>query len=301
MITATDILHASILIVDDQEANVLLLERMLRGAGYHAVSSTRDPSKVFELHLLHRYDLILLDLQMPGMDGFQVMENLKALEQGGYLPVLVITAQPAHKLRALEAGARDFVSKPFDLAEVLARVHNLLEVRLLHREARALYERVVAEQRVSQRLLVEALPPAFAGRLEASREAPAPGGEALVGASAAEVTLLFSDLAAFQRFAEGASAEVLAGVLDEISAGAEGPAGHPGLDRKRILGEAYLAAAEASDALAEHSVQAAAKALDLVEALDRFNAHGPCRLQLRITLERGGSPGAGGSTTHHLL
>jgi len=69
---------------------------------------------------------------MPGMDGFQVMEGLKEIEQGGYLPVLVITAQPAHKLRALEAGAKDFVSKPFDLAELRARVHNILEVRLLH-------------------------------------------------------------------------------------------------------------------------------------------------------------------------
>ncbi len=69
---------------------------------------------------------------MPGMDGFQVMEGLKEIEAGGYLPVLVITAQPDHKLRALEAGAKDFVSKPFDMAELRARVHNILEVRLLH-------------------------------------------------------------------------------------------------------------------------------------------------------------------------
>jgi putative two-component system response regulator len=71
---------------------------------------------------------------MPVLDGFQVMEGLKAIEPDGYLPVLVITAQPGHKLRALQAGAKDFISKPFDLAEVLARVHNMLEVRLLHKE-----------------------------------------------------------------------------------------------------------------------------------------------------------------------
>ena len=87
------------------------------------------------LHCKNRYSLILLDLQMPGMDGFQVMEDLKKIEAGGYLPVLVITAQPAHKLRALEAGAKDFVSKPFEMAELRARVHNILEVRLLHLEA----------------------------------------------------------------------------------------------------------------------------------------------------------------------
>ncbi|HXC92693.1 MAG TPA: diguanylate cyclase, partial [Geobacteraceae bacterium] len=76
------------------------------------------------------------DLRMPGMDGFQVMENLKEIEKDGYLPVLAVTAQPAHKLRALQSGAKDFVSKPFDLAEVLMRVHNMLEVRLLHDAAR---------------------------------------------------------------------------------------------------------------------------------------------------------------------
>ena len=126
----------AILIVDDQEANVRLLEQMLSGAGYTRITSTMDPHAVCALHRDNHYDLILLDLQMPGMDGFQVMEGLKEIETDGYLPVLVITAQPAHKLRALQAGAKDFISKPFDLVEVKTRVHNMLEVRLLHEAAR---------------------------------------------------------------------------------------------------------------------------------------------------------------------
>src|ERR1700722_12616380 len=132
MVSPADILNAGILVVDDQQANVSLLEGMLRIAGYTSVNSTTNPNEVCELHRASRYPLILLDLHMPGMDGFEVMEGLKEIEQGGYLPVLVITAQPAHKLRALEAGAKDFVSKPFDLCELRARVHNILEVRLLH-------------------------------------------------------------------------------------------------------------------------------------------------------------------------
>jgi sigma-B regulation protein RsbU (phosphoserine phosphatase) len=147
MVSKSDILNAGILIVDDQQPNVLLLERMLRGAGYVSIDSTTDPNEVCELHSKNHYDLILLDLQMPGMDGFQVMEGLKELETGGYLPVLVITAQPDHKLRALTAGAKDFVSKPFDLAEVLARVYNMLEVRLLHLETKHLYERAEEHSR----------------------------------------------------------------------------------------------------------------------------------------------------------
>ncbi|MEO8838917.1 MAG: response regulator [Herbaspirillum sp.] len=134
MLEAAELLNASILIVDDQKANVLLLEQMLRNAGYLCISSTMDPRVVCALHQEHRYDLILLDLQMPDMDGFAVMEGLKEIETGGYLPVLVITAQPGHKLRALQAGARDFVSKPFDLLEVQTRIHNMLEVRLLYQK-----------------------------------------------------------------------------------------------------------------------------------------------------------------------
>lgn len=149
MLDPSAIFNASILIVDDMEANVRLLDRMLHVAGYGAVTSETDSLKVCDLHRKNRYDLILLDLQMPGMDGFQVMECLKEIETGDYLPVIVITAQPEHKLRALEAGAKDFISKPFELAEVLARVRNMLEVRLLHKALHHYNE--VLEQRVSER------------------------------------------------------------------------------------------------------------------------------------------------------
>ena len=136
MVDASAILAARILIVDDQHANIQLLELMLQRAGYHHVSSTTDPTSVRALYLEHRHDLILLDLHMPGMNGFQVMETLMKFEPSDYLPILVITAQPSEKLRALKAGARDFITKPFDRSEVLTRIHNMLEVRLLHDECR---------------------------------------------------------------------------------------------------------------------------------------------------------------------
>jgi PAS domain S-box-containing protein len=139
-----DILGARILIVDDQEINVSLLEQMLQETGYTQVASTRNPREVCALHRENEYDLILLDLQMPGMDGFQVMEGLKTNDADGYLPVVVITAQPGHKLRALQAGAKDFVSKPFDLVEVRTRIHNMLEVRLLYKKLED-YNKVLEE------------------------------------------------------------------------------------------------------------------------------------------------------------
>jgi PAS domain S-box-containing protein len=134
MVSGPDILNASILIVDDQESNVSLLEQLLRETGYIFVTSTMNPHEVCALHRKNCYDLVLLDLQMPGMDGFQVMEGLKANATDSYLPILVITAQPGHKLRALQAGAKDFISKPFDLVEVKTRIHNMLEVRLLYKQ-----------------------------------------------------------------------------------------------------------------------------------------------------------------------
>jgi len=134
ILDAAEILDAQILIVDDQEANVLLIEQLLADAGYTRVSSTMRPKEVCALHRKNRYDLILLDLQMPDMDGFQLMAGLKADEADSYLPVIVLTAQPGHKLRALQAGAKDFISKPLDLLEVKTRIHNMLEVRLLYKK-----------------------------------------------------------------------------------------------------------------------------------------------------------------------
>ena len=128
------ILAASILIVDDQDANVKLLTRLLTEVGYTGVTATMSPTEVCALHRRNSYDLILLDLQMPGMDGFSVMDSLKTNDDESYLPVIVLTAQPGHKLRALQAGAKDFISKPFDLLEVKTRIHNMLEVRLLYRK-----------------------------------------------------------------------------------------------------------------------------------------------------------------------
>ena len=134
MITASEILGARILIVDDQEANLRMLQRVLGAAGYSQVTATTQSTEVCALHRKHDYDLILLDLQMPGMDGFQVIDGLKTNDSDPYLPVIVLTAQPGHKLRALKAGAKDFISKPLDLTEVHTRIQNMLEVRLLHRK-----------------------------------------------------------------------------------------------------------------------------------------------------------------------
>jgi CheY-like chemotaxis protein len=114
-----------ILIVDDQQSNVRLLEHTLRRGGFDSISTTTDPRAVTALHRDHRYDLILLDLVMPEMNGFEVMEGLSEIEEGE-LPVLVMSADPRHKARAMKAGAREFIGKPFVLSELVACVSRLL-------------------------------------------------------------------------------------------------------------------------------------------------------------------------------
>jgi adenylate cyclase len=287
MIKVADILKASILIVDDKEANLTLLDHMLRGAGYVSIASTRHPREVCELHRKNRYSLILLDLQMPGMDGFQVMEDLKSLETDGYLPVLVITAEPGHKLRALKAGAKDFVSKPFELAEVLIRVYNMLEVRLLHLETKKLYDRVAAEQKVSERLLLNVLPHAIAERLKGRPEVASDSFIGVIADNFPEATVLFAAIAGFTKFSESVSAEIVVEVLNDIFARFDSIADHRGLEKIKTIGDAYMAAAGLPVPVADHSERAAHMALDMIEEMDRFNDQSLHKLKVRIGISTG--------------
>ena len=283
---ASDLLNAKILVVDDKQANVTLLERTLASAGYACVTSTLDPTAVCDLHQKNRYDLIVLDLQMPVMDGFEVMERLKLVETDGYLPILVITAQPDHKLRALRAGAKDFVSKPFDIAEVLTRVHNMLEVRLLHvairrknDELKRLFDQVVAERKVSERLALHVPPDSIAARLQARPD--------MTADSFAEVTVLIADIIGFTELAPTATPARLAGLLDEIFSGFDELANARGLKKIKTLGNSYMVAGGVPVALRDHADQTTHLALDMLEALEHFNILGGHALQARIGIATG--------------
>ncbi|MEX2525997.1 MAG: HD domain-containing phosphohydrolase [Gemmatimonadota bacterium] len=147
-------LAASILLVDDEGANLRVLERILARAGYSEVSATSDPREVEPLFRELQPDLVVLDLHMPKMDGFEIMKRLGGLiPEGSFLPILVLTGDPNLEVRqrALAVGARDFVNKPFDVVEVLLRIRNLLETRMLHRELR--HQNEDLEERVRARTL----------------------------------------------------------------------------------------------------------------------------------------------------
>ena len=145
---------ARILVVDDEEVNVHALTRILRASGYSNVLSTTDPTAVAVLYQEHDPDVVLLDLHMPELDGVGVLEQLRAAAgPQAYVPVLVLTGDSSQgaRRRALSAGAKDFLTKPFEVGEVLLRLRNLLETRYLHREITA--QNQLLEQRVRQRTL----------------------------------------------------------------------------------------------------------------------------------------------------
>jgi PleD family two-component response regulator len=143
---------ARILVVDDQEANVRLVEKILEKAGYRSVRSTTDSREALALYAEFRPDLIILDLLMPHLDGFEVMQLLsRTIPEGTYVPILVLTADDTREAmyRALSMGARDFLTKPFDPTEALLRIRNLLETRLLH--VRLGSQDQIVEERVGER------------------------------------------------------------------------------------------------------------------------------------------------------
>ncbi|HTG43634.1 MAG TPA: adenylate/guanylate cyclase domain-containing protein [Verrucomicrobiae bacterium] len=286
MITVADILKASILIVDDKDANISLLEQTLRGAGYSSINSTSHPREVVGMHRRNRYSLILLDLQMPGMDGFQVMEELKTIETDGYLPVLVVTAQPDLKLRALKAGAKDFVSKPFELAEVLIRVYNILEVRLLHLETKKLYECIAAEQKVSEALLLNVLPRAIADRLK-TRPAGAEDSSLEIADSFPEATILFAGLHDFSRLTESMPPTQVVQNLNTIYSRFDAITEKLGLEKIKIMGASYMIAGGVPVQRADHAEAIADAALEFQEEIASHHAPGGETFSVRIGINTG--------------
>jgi adenylate cyclase len=198
----------------------------------------------------------------------------------------VITAQPDHKLRALKAGAKDFISKPFDVAEVLTRVHNMLEVRLLHEallrkndELKKLFDQVVAERKVSERLALHVPPDSIAARLQARPD--------VTPESFENVTVLIADIIGFTDLAPSVGPERLASLLDEIFTSFDYLVRERGLRKIKTLGNSYMAACGIPTSSTDCAMQSAHLALDMVIALDRFNERTDHSLQVRIGIATG--------------
>ena len=213
------------------------------------------------------------------LDRFPGTEGLTASAKHGDLPGLVITSQPDHKLRAMNAGAKYVVSKPCDLVEVQALVHNLLEVRLLHLQTKGLYERIVAEQKVSERLLLNVLPRPIASRLKA--------GETTIADAFPDVTVLFADLVGFTELSTQIPAKKLVSLLNDIFSTFDLLAEQLGLEKLKTIGDAYMAVAGLPEECPDHAEAAAEMALGIQAGLTRFNRERGTNFQARVGLHTG--------------
>lgn len=275
-----------ILIIDDQETNIALLETFLEDEGYTRYTSTTDARQALPLFLETKPDLVLLDLHMPHLDGFRVMEQLCAqVPPGEYVPILVLTANvnPEVKRRALLEGARDFLHKPLDFDEVSARIGNLLETRFLHRhlqERNHILERAVheiqEERKLSERLLLNVLPRPVADRLK--RE----GG--VIVDSFAEATVLFADIERFTPIASRLAAEEVLAWLSDVFSFLDHLTERHGLEKIKTIGDAYMAASGVPTPRADHTEAAADLALAIrAEAAQRLAPDGsPLLLRLGV-------------------
>ena len=153
MISKQVLQDSRLLIIDDNQANVELLEKMLSAEGYSSIVSITDPRKAEKIYVSYQPHLVLLDINMPYLDGFQVMEQFRTIEQNSYIPVLVLTALQDNKTRihALSKGAQDFLTKPFDKIETLTRIENMLKIRHLHNQVKD--QNLILERKVQERTI----------------------------------------------------------------------------------------------------------------------------------------------------
>ncbi len=275
--SADDIRAARILIVDDQPANVALLETFLEDDGYTALHSTSDPREAVALFQTHRPDLVLLDLHMPHLDGFAVIAQLQPLIPAEeYLPILVLTADATTetKRRALASGARDFLVKPLDEVEVLLRIKNLLETRRLHQQLLERHTALTAEREVSERLLLNVLPKPIADRLRQS--------DALIADSHAEATVVFADIVDFTAISAQLTPEQVVTWLNGVFTEFDHLAERCGLEKIKTIGDAYMAVAGLHTTREGHAAAALEFALALRASLSAFPA--PCGRPLRLRI-----------------
>lgn len=280
---------ATILIVDDQEANIALLEALLGDEGYTRLHSTTDPREALPLFRSLPVDLVLLDLHMPYLDGFAVMEQLQAcIPADEYVPILVLTADASNdvKRRALTGGARDFLSKPLDFDEVSARIRNLLQTRCLHQELQernhVLEEATRAldtERQLSERLLLNVLPRSIAERLKRNT--------GVIADSFAEATVIFADIARFTPISQRLAPEEVVAWLNEVFSSMDRLAEQHGLETIKTSGDAYMVASGLPTPRADHVEAAAEVALAFREDAATRTAPDGEPLRIRIGMHTG--------------
>lgn len=262
-----------VLVVDDEEANRMLLRDPLEVHGYEIIEAENGEQALQKVEQ-RPPDVILLDVMMPRMDGFEVCRRLKKEARTAHIPILIVTAlsERMERMMGIAAGASDFLSKPVDLQELTLRVNHAVH-------AKRLVDQLQAEQVKVERLLLNSLPRAIAERMKQ--------GEVNIAEHHPDVSVLLADLVGFTTLAAHIGPEQVVYLLNEIFSGFDLLALKHGLEKIKTIGDAYMAAGGVPLPRPDHAEAIAELALDMMAEIEKFNRAYNTSIQLRIGISTG--------------
>ena len=269
-----------ILVVDDNASDRDVLARRLIREG-HQVTTAASGSSALELVAKQDFDLVLLDLIMPQMSGFEVLRRLKAAEHSSHVPVIVISAldELDSVVRCIEAGAEDYLTKPFNPVLLRARIDASLEKKWLRDREKKFIADLEHEKRRSETLLLNILPQSIVNRMR--------DGEMVIADRITEVTILFCDLVGFTALSQELSADRTIDFLGKIFSAFDRLAAGQGVEKIKTIGDAYMVAAGIPEPQADHAVRIAELAPRMMDAVDTIAAQTGLPLQTRIGIHTG--------------
>lgn len=269
-----------VLVVDDNEVNRDLLARRLQRQG-HTVAAAADGFQALEMMQSEPFDLVLLDIMMPQMNGYQVLEHLKADAKLRYIPVIMISAVDDIDsiVRCIELGAEDYLSKPFNPVLLKARISACLEKKRLRDQEQAYLKKLADEQEKSERLLLNILPKPIAERLKR--------GESTIADSFADVTVMFADLVGFTKLSAHLSPAELVELLNEIFSAFDSLAEQYRLEKIKTIGDAYMVVGGLPTPRPDHAEAIAEMALDIQAKIVQIPTKGGQPLSIRIGINTG--------------
>ncbi len=272
--------ESSVLVVDDNEVNRDLLARRLQRQG-HVVTAAEDGLQALELMRSLPFDLVLLDIMMPHMNGYQVLENLKADERLRHIPVIMISAVDDIDsiVRCIELGAEDYLSKPFNPVLLKARISACLEKKRLRDQEQAYSQELAEEKEKSERLLLNILPQAIAERLKQ--------GETTIADSFSDVTVMFADLVGFTKLSTHLLPAELVELLNQIFSEFDELADRYGLEKIKTIGDAYMVVGGLPTPSENHAEAIASMAIDIQAAIAKIRTKGDQPLSIRIGINTG--------------
>jgi class 3 adenylate cyclase len=257
-----------VLVVDDEEQNRSLLRDPLEARGYE-IAEAENGLEALEKIAARPPDVILLDLMMPRMDGFEVCHRLKKDLKTAHIPILIVTALSDRKerLMGIEAGANDFLNKPIDIQDVILRVGNAVYTKHLH-------DQLQVEREKSEQLLLNILPMSITERMKK--------GETNIADSHPDVTVLVADLVGFTTLSAHIGPEQVVQLLNEIFSAFDLLTEKHGLEKIKTIGDAYMVAGGISVPRPDHAEACAELALNLLEEIERLNHEYETTVRLRI-------------------